>query len=159
MRVAVLAAVIACAFPWHATSSGELYLTAELVPSVGISGFETYHITATSDLGSVVGFDFTDVGSYGIFGPLNQINPKGQETIFNNLNPQFGPDDPLLDTQFLVSSDDIIAIHTKESSSYLHGAFAFAGDKQYSVGNSVPFLQIATPSSVGVSLKGAFAIR
>jgi hypothetical protein len=153
----VLAVIASCY--WQRAGYGELFLTAEVVPTVDLPGFETYRITATSELGNVVGFDFTEVGAYGVIGPLGQVNPLGQQTVFTDLNSQFGAHDPSQDTQFLVSGEDVISLHTGESSSSLHGAFAFKGDLQFSVGNSVPFLQIATPQASAVSLKGAFAIR
>ena len=52
-------------------------LTAELSPIAGLPGFQTCRITATSDLGNIVGFDFTSSGGYGVTGAMNQLDPRG----------------------------------------------------------------------------------
>ncbi len=63
---------------------GELDLTAELSPVAGLPGYESYRITATSDLGNIVGYDFTSVGGYGITGSMNQLNPYGRQTVYQD---------------------------------------------------------------------------
>jgi hypothetical protein len=136
---------------------GALVLTTEVIPIPGLDGFQTYQITATSDFGNVVAFDFSRLGSYGIEGPLHQINPYGQPTIYNN--PGIGDYDPLRDTQFLFNSNDVLSLFPEESESYMHGAFSFIGDRQLTIGNSVPFVRIATDSAADVRLKGSFVVR
>ena len=141
------------------TGHSELFLTAEVAPTIGLTGFDTYRITATSDLGNIVCFDFSQESSYGISGPMNQVNPYGQATLFPNLNPLFGASDPSQDTQFLLDNNDVLSMFMAESDTFLHGVFALIGDKQRTIGNSVPFLQLATSASSAVNLTGSVVIR
>ena len=85
------------------------------------------------------------------------MNPWGQPTIFRN--PVVGDYDPLQDTQFLLDSNDVLTLFPEESASELHGVFALIGDKQRTIGNSVPFLQIATSAASDVMLKGDLVVR
>src|SRR5258708_7513976 len=64
------------------TAHAALVFTADVASTSGLPGFETYRITASSDLGNIVGYDFSSSGSYGVMGPMNQLNPFGQRTIF-----------------------------------------------------------------------------
>jgi hypothetical protein len=141
------------------TARGELLLTAEVVPTIGLEGFDTYRITATSELGNIVCFDFSEASSFGITGPIGHVNPFGQATIFPNLNSQFGASDSSQDSQFLLDSNDVLSMFTAESDTYLRGVFALIGEKQLTIGNSVPFLQVATAASSEVNLKGSVVIR
>lgn len=147
----ILAAVSSC------TCFGELVLTAELLPISGNEGLNSYRITATSDLGNIVGFDFSNVGSYGITGPLSQQNPFGQSSVFSN--QIFGGLDPSVDTQFLFNSNDVLNLFSEESTNSLNSVFAIVGDRQLTIGNSVPFVQIATTNAQDVLLKGSLVMR
>jgi hypothetical protein len=143
--------------PVHpAIDGGVLSLTAEINPVAGLDGFNNYRITATSNLGNIVGFDFTQSGSFGISGPMNQVSAGDAGTIFNNsvsgiLAAQ--------DSHFLFNGDDIISLLQEESPNTLQAAFAARGDKQLTLSNSVPFVQIATPSASDVILHGMASIQ
>ena len=137
----------------------ELFFTAEVMPAVGLPGFETYRLTATSDLGNIVGFDFTEVGNFGVFGELNQVSPGGQSTIYTDVNDIFGSQDTSQDTQFLLHSSSVVSILNSESANSLHGAFAFAGDNQLTAPRNLPFLQIATPNPSSILLRGGAITR
>jgi hypothetical protein len=128
-----------------------------MVPTLGLPGFDTYQITATSNLGSVVGVDFVGDGSRGIFGPLNQIQPYGQTTIFPS--PVLTSDNLAEDSQFLVKSNDVLSILTSESGDHLQGAFSFLGDKQLSAGQSLSFAQLTTADPTAVTLNGTIVTR
>lgn len=154
-----LLAASALASVSFAPARADFLLTAEITPTVGLDGYNTYRITATSDLGNIVGFDFSEVGSYGLTGPMNQVNPFESSTIFNDITLSKFNLDNSQDTRFLFKSQDVVSLFATESNSALHGAFALSGDLQQTIGNSVPFLQIATPQSSLVNLKGSFVVR
>jgi hypothetical protein len=139
------------------SGKAEFVLTAEVTPIAGLTGFASYRLTATSDLGNIVCFDFSRAGSYGITGPMNQVNPYGQQTVFGD--SFLDNYDRSLDTQFLLNGSDLLQLFPEESSGELHAAFALLGDKQRTIGNSVPFVQIATSSSMDVMLKGVAVVR
>jgi hypothetical protein len=152
-RVCLIA--IAALFLCH-TVRAELDLTAELSPTVGLDGFSTYRITVSSDLGNIVGYDFSTL-SYGITGPLSQINPFQCPTIFQD--SIFAGGNPAQDSHFLFNCRDVVNLFPSESSTSLHTVFALRGDMQYSIGNSVPFLQLVTNSAADVQLNGSLVIR
>jgi hypothetical protein len=158
MRRSILVAAVSIFLPWQSPALGELYLTAELLPVMGGTTIETYRITATSNLGSVVAADFTKVNSFGITGSIGQVNSGGEPTIFSNVTANENATIHQ-DSQFLVTSDEVLSLFTEESESGLHGAFAFIGDKQFSAGQSLPFAQVSTSDPSGVNLKGAFVVR
>src|ERR1700750_2049321 len=56
-----------------ASARAEFDLTAEFSPPPGLDGFQTWRITATSDLGNIVGFDFSSSGNYGITGEYRRL--------------------------------------------------------------------------------------
>lgn len=153
VRLLALSVSVLCA----ASARGELDFTAEFSPTPGLSGFNTYRITATSDLGNIVGFDFSSSGNYGVTGPINQVNPFGQPTVYKD--SFLAGADPLQDSHFLFKCTDVASLFPQESASDLHAAFALIGDRQLSIGNSVPFLQIATQSASDVFLKGSLVVR
>ncbi|HEX4414034.1 MAG TPA: hypothetical protein VH107_10435, partial [Lacipirellulaceae bacterium] len=97
------------------TARGELDFTAEFSPTPGLSGFNTYRITATSDLGNIVGFDFSSSGNYGVTGPMNQLNPYGQATVYKDAF--FATADPLQDSHFLFNCTDVASLFPEESAS------------------------------------------
>jgi hypothetical protein len=139
------------------SARAELDLTAEFSPTPGLDGFNTYRITATSDLGNIVGFDFSSSGNYGVTGPMNQLNPFGQPTVYQDSMLAGG--NPLQDSHFLFNCSDVLTLFPEESATSLHAAFALIGDRQLSIGNSVPFLQLATQSASDIVLKGSLVIR
>lgn len=135
----------------------ELVLTAEMLPLSGLDGLSSYRITATSDLGNVVGFDFSKVGNYGITGPLNQQEFLGESTVFGKV--AVGNNYAAKDSRFLFNSDEILNLFSEESTESLNSAFTLIGDRQLTIGNSVPFVQIATSQAQDVLLKGSLVVR
>jgi hypothetical protein len=141
-----------------ATARSELFLTAEVLPTTGLTGFDTYRITATSDLGNIVGLDFSEVGGYGVFGSLNQVQPLGLATTYHDAS-WIADDGRSQDTHFLLNGSDVVSLFNSESTSSLHGIFALAGDLQLSAGRNLPFLQITTQDLGSVSLRGMSVAR
>ena len=80
------------------------------IPTPGLPGFTTYTVTATVDA-PIVALDFAGDGSNnpvtgrGFFGALNQVNPFGLATIFNDNNSLFPVigSDAAQDSQFKVT--------------------------------------------------------
>lgn len=120
-------------------------------PTVGLPGFTTYTMTATTDTGSIQGFDFASQPTFGFFGPaLNQINPVGLPTIFreNNAIFPFIGADPSQDSQFAFASSALTvpAGFASESNVHLRAVFAAGAP----LGSSVQFAQLALPNSGGI---------
>lgn len=114
-------------------------------PTVGLPGFRTYNLTATTDVGQIQGFDFASQAAYGFFGVMNQVNPFGLPTVFNDNNaaiPAVGGD-ASQDSQFTFKSSDLTipAGFASESGSQLRAVFAASAP----LGTSVPFAQIVIP--------------
>lgn len=126
--------------------SGVIYATA--VPTPGLPGYETWTLTARAGAGEkIVGFDFAGGGgTYGIFGPMNQINPVGLPTVFNDNNALFGlvGADASQDSQFKVKSTDGITIGAVESPGRLQAAFNYL-PAYVPTGESWPFAQLVIP--------------
>lgn len=86
-------------------------------------------LTATSDAGNIIGFNFDPVGGtgYGITGPLIQIVPFGQQNVFNDVAWSIlrmaGVINDSDDTYFLARSVDGIVTNPAESADSLSGAF------------------------------------
>lgn len=153
-----LAAVVIAALVL--TSARAAFVSTSSAPTVGIPGMTTYTLTAIAAAGEkVVGFDFVG-GTYGIYGPLNQVNPFGLPTVFNDNNVLFLPagKDVSQDTQFLVKSTDGIAINRSESANSLRAAFAFL-PANLPWGNTLAFAQIATSNPSQVHYYGTLTIR
>lgn len=131
-----------------AASQAGVIITYTDAPTVGLPGFTTYTLTASTDDGSgIQGFDFASQPQYGFFGSMNQVNPFGLSTIFTDNNaviPAAGAD---------VSADSQFKFHTgtltipagfaSESNSQLRAVFAAAAPW----GTSVAFAQLAIPNA------------
>src|SRR5262245_31559498 len=81
------------------------------VPTTGLPGFRTVTVTATSTVAGelIQGVDFFGGPIYnmdlGFFGPMNQVNPSGQPTVFQDLNAFFGATPVAQDSQFLFATN------------------------------------------------------
>ena len=138
-----------------ACSQAGVIITSQGVPTVGLSGYTTYTLTATTNDGSqILGFDFASQSTYGFFGTLNQLNPAGLPTIFQDNNafiPFFSGWDISQDSQFKFVSTNVTvpAGFSSESSSQLRAIFAAPAP----LGTSVPFVQIVTNGG-GITFTG-----
>lgn len=160
------------------SASGELFLTAHVMDTPGLDGFQTYTITASSALGHIAGFDFGSTG-FGITGSLFQQDmPAGIDTIFAD-SPEINYehitfaqsmtdaafdldrafDQPPPDTRYLVSTQDGLAINPTESSSHLEAVFSFIGSDRQQMHQHLPFAKIVTDDPDSVQLSGAFISR
>ncbi len=88
---------------------------------------------------------------------MSQLSPYGRPTVYQD--SLFAGVDPLQDSHFLINCTDVLSLFPEESATGLHAAFALMGDRQLSVGNSVPFLQVVTQSAADIVLHGAIVVR
>lgn len=131
------------------------------VASPGADGFTTYTLTATSDAGNIVGFNFAAGGAeaYGITGALRQFDPFGTKVIFNDAPAaQFtaAGGDILSDTHFLTTSASGIVVGNTESDSILNGAWNTSN-----AGGATPalaFAQVVLPNGATGQAFGQFTV-
>lgn len=121
-------------------------VSGTFVPTPGLPGYATFTLVASTNYGwEIVGFDFASQSNYGIFGPLNQVNPAGLPTIFQDANAffPFVGADVAQDSQFRFSSAEITfpAGFSSESATQLRSVFASPS----SLGTSVDFVQLVLP--------------
>lgn len=121
----------------------------------------TVVLTATSDAGNIIGFNFDSSGGSGLgfSGSLVQVDPSGQKAIFNDVPAAvfeaFGAS-PKDDTHFLVPTAQGIAINAAESATSLSGAFNFSDANAQ--GPSLAFAQIVWRFPGSVSYTGDFTV-
>lgn len=151
IRNAFVAAVVVlgCA----ATSQAGVLITRSDAPTVGLAGYTTVTLTATTDNGSQIhGFDFASQPSYGFFGPMNQVNPAGVATVFDDFNFFFCFVCGQLtqDSQFKFNSSSVTvpAGFASESNTKLRAIFASG----VSLGTSVPFVQLVIPEAASATV-------
>jgi len=133
-----------------ATSQAAIIISSASAPTVGRADLKTWTLTATAT-GSeqIVGFDFASLPAYGFTGAMNQINPAGQATIFQDANGFFGfvspPADVSQDSQFKFQSSNLTVPSgfASESATSLRAVFAASA----SLGTVVPFVQLAIPTA------------
>lgn len=150
--VSVIAAVVLMASP---ALAGVLNIYGSAAPTVDLPGYTTFTLSVETDVADIQGFDFLGgeaVGDYGFFGAMNQLNPNGVATIFNDFNgamPLVGRNSAQ-DSQFMLSSSDLLSIRPSESASQLRGAFATFRP----IGKAFSFAQIVVPDGDTVSFRG-----
>ncbi len=95
-------------------------------PTVDLPGYTTYQVSITTDTGNITGFELTLTGNGDV---LNQINPAGNASIFQDSNGFFGfvGADVSQDTQFNFMLADVTLVSSSESAGSLTGIFALAG--------------------------------
>src|SRR5262245_43404831 len=148
-----------------ATSQAAIITSVSSSPTVGIAGMTTYSVTATAAAGEkIIGFDFVGGGgTYGVTGAMNQINPAGQATVFNDNNGFFGfvGADVSQDSQFKVTSTKGIPINPSESSTALKAAFNYnAASVVTDASNVWNFLQVATNAPAdAIHLLGTLTVQ
>ena len=108
---------------------GSIVISATAIPTPGLPGYQTWTLTATADVGEkIVGFDFVGDGAIkGFFGAMNQVNPVGQPTVYQDNNAIFGfvGADVSQDSQFRVISNTGIHLGDAESGTKLQSAFNY----------------------------------
>jgi hypothetical protein len=143
--------------------AGTISINVSSAPS-SLAGFTTDTVTAVSSdpTDKLVGFDFVGNGSnYGFFGAMNQINPVGQPTVFQDNNPFFAFVGAQVDqdSQFKVQSFAGIAINPFESGTKLQAAFNYTAANAALATNQWTFAQIARPNAGSVNYAGTITVR
>lgn len=143
-------------------SQAQVYITYDASPTVGLAGYTTWTLKAsTYDGRKIVGFDFASQPYYGFgfFGPMNQVNPAGVPTIFQDANIFFWyvGADVSQDSQFLFNTSAVVvpAGFASESSRELRAVIY----SETSLGTTnVPFVQVVIPDDSVVSFHGTVTV-
>jgi hypothetical protein len=133
-------------------------------PTPGSTTHQTWIVKAISDQ-PMQGFDFAGDGSNdpatgrGFFGPMQQVNPAGQATVYADANAFF----PIVgrdvkeDSQFTTRAADVVvpAGFAEESNTLLQGIWAHSAP----VGNSWDIAQLVIPTAAAatVSFRGSIS--
>jgi hypothetical protein len=148
------------------SSRADIVISARSAPTQGLPGFTTHTVTATSTVpGELIqAVDFAGDGSNdpfngrGFFGPMNQVNPAGQSTIFDNaICPLQCPDWGPRDSHFLPLVHQIVVPtgFAEEGPHILQAVWAWPQP----VGQSLDFAQLVLPSSAPpVNYRGVFVV-
>lgn len=131
-------------------------------PTPGVAGSTTYTLTATSDAGKIIGFNFDSSGGSGLgfVGAMGQANPFGLPTIFNDVaeGAFLGAGSNIkADSHFLVVGSTGIGVNPAESANGLGGAFNL--NNTGSATQSMAFAQIVVPNGGSVSYLGDFTVE
>jgi hypothetical protein len=115
------------------------------VPTPFRPGHVTFRVTATTDTGfPIQAFDFATQPQFGLFGPMNQENPGGNATVFQDwLFTGIFPGPEQRDSHFLFVTTTLTIPpgYSSESETSLRSVFA----SPTPIGPSVPFVQLVIP--------------
>jgi hypothetical protein len=136
-----------------ASSHAGVIVTSQGTPTVNKPGYTTWIVTAATDDGSQIqGFDFASQPAFGFFGPMNQVNPAGNSTVFQDSNDFFSfvGADVSQDSQFRFRSTNVTvpAGFASEGPDRLRAVFASSTP----LGTSVQFAQLAIPDGAAASV-------
>jgi len=160
-RAVVTAACAFCLVTYVTSVSTAAVIVSSEGPTEDLGGYVTYELTAAADPGErIIGFDFVGDGSWGFFGPMNQVNllDLPLATVFSDWNGLFTVG-VSQDSQFKVTSSEGLAEGASEGPDHLQGAFEYTDlddAAQYWT-----FVQIATPEldANGVQYSGTITIE
>ena len=109
---------IAVMFVIAVSANAAVVVTSTSAPTVGLAGYMTHTVTATSDGGAINGIDVTFTGA------MNQVNPFGLATIFTDMNSAISNSgaDVSQDSQFMFASGDLLNIGAEEGPEMLKAA-------------------------------------
>jgi len=134
-----------------AAAANAATITVSSSPTTGTVGSSTHTLTGNAAAGErIVGFNFVGDGSLGFTGPMGQINPLGNPSVFQDSNAFFGfvGANETQDSQFKVLSAQGLAVSPSESANTLKGAFSYTGSNLANAPNVWAFAQIATAGVV-----------
>ena len=137
------------------STQAQVNWTSTFEPTPGLPGYHT-HTLHLQSVFPMKGFDFACDGgnsitlggtSCGFTGPLNQVNPVGLPTIYQDYNALFPlvPADVKQDSQFKVVSSTVVvpAGVSEEGPNILQGAWEFAAP----IGQNFDVAQVVIPDS------------
>ena len=157
--IVVLGVVFALAVSSVAGAAITITGNADGVPTTDLDGFLTYTVTATTDVGTIIGFNFARSGGFGITGELNQLNPFGSASVFDDVPDALyvaGGGNRTQDSHFLVPSTAGIVLEPVEGADVLAGAFNFNNVNDATA--AWAFLQTAQPAAAINSADGVFTV-
>ena len=139
--------IVLAVLAWAVSSQAAVFVTSSGSPTVGLPGYTTWTVFANTNDGSQIrGFDFASQPTFGFFGPMNQVNPAGQRTVFqdNNAFFPFVGADVSQDSQFKFLSAAVTkpAGFDSEGPDRLRSVFAAPAP----LGTSVQFAQLVIPN-------------
>ena len=128
----------------------------------GLAGYRTYTLTATSDAGKIIGFNFDRTGGSGLgfYGDFGQSNPFGATTVFNDTpEAQYAAAGNHIkaDTHFLVKGADGIAVNASESPTYIGAAWNIANTGNAT--SSLVFAQVVLREGSVAPYAGDFTVE
>lgn len=134
-----------------------LQLTASVVDTPGLPGFQTFDISVTSFDGYVNTFGFTDDG---ISGPLHH---GGVDDSLTSLLADRLFDDGsgvLTDSRWLVDETMGLSIRAGQSDDGLHGAYSIYGNSGYrDTFRTLPLARLVTDDPEAVRITGEFVVN
>jgi hypothetical protein len=134
---------IAVMFAIAVSANAAVVVTSSGAATTDLPGYTTFTMTASTDVGGIQGIDATFTGA------MNQVNPAGNASIFEDANGFFSFVGASIDqdSQFHWASGDVVVARQAESATSLDGAFAWASG---GVG-SVDFAHIVVPDGGSVT--------
>ncbi len=127
--------------------------------TAGLAGYTTWDVSFTTDTDLISGFNIVvtaDTGS-----ALNQVNPAGIATIFEDANVFFAfvNMDVSADTQFHYASSTLTIASSSESATDLSGAFTWSGGTNDArMAATVNVLQICMADGNHAVLSGSISV-
>ena len=128
--------------------------------TTGLPGYRTLTLTASSDAGKIIGFNFDNSGDSGLgfFGDFNQVNPFGAPTVWRYEHGAIDPSPTLpADTYFLVNPADGIAVNAAESSTYIGAAWNLMNTANAT--SSLAFIRLVVREGDSFSYAGDFTVE
>lgn len=144
------------------TAHSGVMLTADVYDTPGLPGYQTFDLTASSSVGYLNGFDFTNSGLGGITGPLHQgAAPGGDPMASYTADMLFGGlSGDVADSHWLVDAADGFSVKSSQSESELAAAFVFGtASGLRDTYRSLPFARIVTNDPSTVLLQGEFLVK
>jgi len=145
-----------------ATSKGAIISSVASAPTNPVNGptgytTDTLTFTNTDATEKFIGFNFA--APFGFFGTMNQVNPVGQPTVYqdNNAFIALVSGTPDQDSQFKVTSTQGIPVSSVEGPTVLQSAFNFTGSNNGGIAWALA--QIARPSAGQVTYTGTLTIQ
>jgi PEP-CTERM motif len=141
-----------------ASQAATITFTTRQEPTPGMATHDTFILVANSTH-PMQGFDFVGDGSNdpvtgkGFFGPMNQINPAGQATVYSDNNVLITAlgGNPKQDSQFIVNTGSVVVPSgfAEEGSNILQGIWAHAAP----VGTTFDIAQLVIPKGAAATVE------
>jgi len=153
---------IAALFGVSSLNAGTIVSVDAGIDAPGLAGYKTYTLTATSDAGKIIGFNFDSSGGSGLgfVGAMAQANPFGATTVFNDTpEAQYtaAGNNIKSDSHFLIKGADGIAVNALETPTTLGAAWNISNTGNAT--SAMAFAQLVIPAGGTVSYLGDFTVE